>query len=109
MNYPALSLQKSMLKCRMALQIKVRRLLRAVLMIGVSVFAIVFLYRLTGAGSLNPVSAPAGTMNATEDIYDALVGSGSFDSSAVVASANGNALEISKCIIDIVDGGPGCP
>lgn len=94
----------------MALQIRVRRLVRASLMIGISVFAIVFLFRMTDAGSLTPPGvAVVPTMNTTSESYNALVGSGSFDSSAVAASANGNALEISKCIIDIVNGGPGCP
>jgi len=71
-----------------------------------SVVLIVGLFRLGEAGSLTPPAAPAGTMNEIEEVYDALVGS--YDSSAVVASRNGNALQISKCIIDKVNGSP-CP
>jgi hypothetical protein len=65
------------------------------------------LFQLTGAGSISPSAPPAGTMNSIEEIYDPLIGT--YDSSAVVADDDGNALEISKCIIDVVNGGPGCP
>lgn len=75
-------------------------------MVLVSVALIVGAFRLSVAGSLTPPAAPAGTMNELEEVYDALVGD--YDSSAVVASRNGNALEISKCIIDKVNGSP-CP
>lgn len=77
------------------------------LMVGISVFVIGFVFNLVGAGSLSPAAPPAGTMNTIEEAYDALVGT--YNSVAVVASANGNALEISKCIIDVVNGGAGCP
>jgi hypothetical protein len=75
-------------------------------MVAVSVGLIVGAFQLSGAGSLTPPAAPAGTMNEIEEVYDALVGD--FDSSAVVASRNGNVLEISKCIIDKINGSP-CP
>lgn len=91
----------------MAFHVDTRRVARSLLMIGVSVFAIAFLFNLVGAGSLTPLAAPASTMNTLEEIYDALVGA--YDSSLVVADDDGNALEISKCIIDVVNGGAGCP
>jgi hypothetical protein len=75
--------------------------------IGVSVVVIVFLFRLTTAGSLTPTAAPATSMESLEDVYGALVGT--FDSSGIVASKQGGAMEISKCIISAVTGGAGCP
>jgi hypothetical protein len=88
---------------------RMNRHTRSALVILLGFVSIAFAFRLVGAGSLTPSALPAGTMNTITEVYDALVGSGSFDSTAVTASANGNALEISKCIIDMVNGGPGCP
>jgi hypothetical protein len=85
-----------------------KRTARSLLITGVSVFLIGFVFRLVDAGSLTPPAPPvAGTMNTIEESYDALVGT--FDSSTVVQDDDGNALEISKCIIDVVNGGAGCP
>lgn len=74
----------------------------------VCMLIIVFAFRLSEAGTLAPTSPPAGSMRSLNEIYDALVGT-TYDSSAVVASRSGNALEISKCIIQKITGGTPCP
>jgi hypothetical protein len=86
---------------------RIQQFLRSVVIVGVSVFLVMTLFRLADAGSLTPSTAPAATMNSIEEIYESLVGT--YDSSAVVADDDGSALEISKCIIDVVNGGAGCP
>lgn len=84
-----------------------KRFLRGASVVGLSVFISFFLFRLSTAGSLTPSAAPASTMNSVEEVYNSLVGT--FDSSAVVASSQGNALQIAKCITSAMTGGPGCP
>jgi hypothetical protein len=75
-------------------------------MVVISVFVIALVFQVAGAGSLTPVAAPAGTMHALSDVYDALVGN--YDSSGVVASKQGSALQVTKCIINKINGSP-CP
>ncbi len=67
--------------------------------------SMVFLHEVY-AGSLTPSSSPAGTMHTVDAIYDSLAGS-TYDSSGISADNNGNALEITKCIILKTQGG-GC-
>ena len=70
-------------------------------------FLIVFgLFRLTTAGSLTPSAPPASTMHDLEELYAVLVGN--FDSSAVVASRQGDVMQVTKCIISKINGSP-CP
>ena len=83
---------------------------RALRNISVILFALVIIlgaFRLVGAGSLTPSATPAGTMNALSAVYAALVGT--FDSSSVVASKQGDAMQVTKCIILKVTGGTPCP
>jgi hypothetical protein len=80
--------------------------LRNASIVVLSILTVLTLFRLADAGTLTPSTAPAGTMNTTGDAYNALVGT--YDSSAVVGSRNGNALQISKCIISKLAGSP-CP
>lgn len=81
--------------------------LRGVAIVAVSIGILVAAFRLTEAGSLTPTAAPAGTMTSLNTLYASLA-SVSFDSSAIVASRSGGALEISKCIIARMTGGS-CP
>jgi hypothetical protein len=82
--------------------------LRNILVIVVSVFVLVFIFQFTEAGSLTPSVAPAGTLHSLENIWAPIASSG-YDSSGVVASKNGNALQIAKCIIQAMTGGSICP
>jgi hypothetical protein len=71
-------------------------------------FLIVFtFFRLTDAGSLTPDAAPAGTMHDLQEMYDVLVGT--FDSSGVVASKQGDVMQVTKCITQKISGGAICP
>ncbi len=72
--------------------------LRSFLVILVSVLVIVSVVRLTEAGPLSPLVAPAPTFRTLEEIFAPLASSG-YDSSGVTANKDGNALQISKCII----------
>jgi hypothetical protein len=85
---------------------KAKSFLRSILVISASILIVFFVFRLAVAGSLTPPGAPAGTMHSLQEMYDSLVGT--FDSSAVVANSNGDALQISKCIIAQITGGS-CP
>jgi hypothetical protein len=80
---------------------------RTVAMVGAAVFVLSLVFRVAGAGSLTPVVLPASTMQSVEEVYTLLVGT--FDSSGVVASKQGGAMEVSKCIISAITGGAGCP
>ncbi len=81
--------------------------LRGVAVVVASVGVLIAAFRLTEAGSLTPTAAPAGTMTSLNTLYASLA-SVSFDSSAIVASRSGGALQISKCIITRMTGGS-CP
>ena len=71
-------------------------------------FAIIFgLFRLTNAGSLTPFASPASTMHSLQEVYDVLVGT--FDSSAVVASKQGDVFQVTRCITQKITGGAICP
>lgn len=83
------------------------RLARGVLVVAFSIVIVTMLFRLTEAGPLDPSAPPASTSQSIEDIYQSLVGT--FDSSGVVASKSGSALQISKCIILKITGGTPCP
>ncbi len=85
---------------------KARSLMRSALMVVISVFVIALVFQAVSAGTINPVAAPAGTMHSLSEVYDTLVGT--FDSSAVVASRQGNVLQVTKCIIGKINGSP-CP
>lgn len=89
------------------MNMRVRKILRQSGVIGVSIFVIVSVFRLSRAGLLTPSSAPAGTFNAANEIFDALASAG-FDSGSVTAVKHGNALQISRCIINRITGGT-CP
>jgi hypothetical protein len=66
------------------------------------------LVRLAEAGVLSPTFVPTvSTMQSIEDTYDAIT-SDSYDSSLITADKNGNAFEISRCIINQLTGGT-CP
>lgn len=82
--------------------------MRNIFIIIISVLVLTVLFRLTEAGSLTPSAAPAGTMHSLEEIYAPLASSG-YDSSGVTAAKDGNALQISKCIILKITGGTPCP
>jgi len=82
--------------------------LRGVLIVALSVLVITIIFRVTEAGSLTPTVAPAGTGKSAEQVYAPLASSG-YDSSAVVANKNGNALQVAKCIINKMTGGTPCP
>ncbi len=90
----------------MAFRERMHSFFRSALMIAISVFVIVVAFRVVGAGVLSPVAAPAGTMKSAADLYDVLVGT--YDSSSVVASRQGSALQVTKCIIGKINGSP-CP
>jgi hypothetical protein len=79
-----------------------RRLRAVVLFFGVVITSLVL--RISYAGSLTPVAAPAPTMHTLSEIYNPLA-STSFDSSAITADSDGNALQITKCIISKQNGG----
>ena len=83
-----------------------RNMLRNLGVIVVSVTTIAFVFQLAGAGDLFPSSAPSGTMASVGDVYDVLVGS--FDSSSITASKSGSALNVSRCIIEQLQGNT-CP
>jgi len=73
-----------------------------------SVLVVGFIFRLTEAGSLSPVSAPADdSMPSLASISDALVGT-TFDSSGIASDSDGNVFEVTKCIIEKLNGTP-CP
>lgn len=88
-------------------QPRIKRTTRTLMVIVLSIIIVTALFRLTEAGSLTPSAAPASSMQSLDDLYQALVGT--YDSSAVVASNNGSALQISKCIILKITGGTPCP
>jgi len=81
-------------------------LVRNIAVIVVSVTTIAFVFQLAIAGDLFPSSGPAATMHTIEEVSDALVGS--YDSSTVAASKSGSVLNISKCIIEQLQGNT-CP
>jgi hypothetical protein len=81
---------------------------RDILVIVVSVVVVVFVFLLTEAGVLTPTVSPAGTLHTLENIWAPIASSG-YDASGVVASKNGNALQITKCIIQAMTGGSICP
>ncbi len=86
------------------------RFIRNVLVVAVSVFLVIAFFRLTEAGVLTPSAVPAagGTLHSLEEIYAPLASSG-YNSSAVVATKQGNALQVTKCIIAKMTGGTSCP
>ncbi len=83
-----------------------KRFCRNMLVVFVSVFIILGAFRLGNAGSLTPSSAPAATMHSLQEQYDALVGT--FNSSTITGSKNGDAFQVTKCIILKVTGGTPC-
>ncbi len=84
-----------------------RKFVRTAAMIAVSAAIVFGVFRLTEAGSLTPPASPAGTLDSVASLSDALFGT-AFDSSAITASSNGNVLEVTKCIIQRLNGGT-CP
>ena len=72
----------------------------------VSVVVVISLVRVVQAGSLTPIALPVATMNTLQDVYNALAGT--FDSSSVVASSTGNAIALSRCIMQKLAGNA-CP
>lgn len=81
--------------------------LRTIAIVVFAALAIFGAFRLTGAGSLTPSFVPAPTMHDLQELYSVLVGT--FDSSAVVASKQGDVMQVTKCIIQKVNGGTPCP
>ncbi len=79
---------------------------RSAAIVAVSVAVIFGVFRLTIAGSLTPPSAPAGTLDSVASLSNALFGT--FDSTGVTASANGDLLQVTKCIINRIHGST-CP
>lgn len=87
---------------------KIKVILRDATIIVLSTALIVWLYGIARAGSLNPGSGPtAGTLKTITNVYDPLA-SVSYDGSGVSASSTGNALQITKCILNKMRGGS-CP
>lgn len=87
---------------------KLKKIFRDTTIILLSVGIIVWLFSIARAGSLNPSSGPtAGTLKTITNVYDPLA-SISYDSSSVSASSTGNALQITRCIINKMRGGS-CP
>ena len=86
-----------------------KRRIRNALIIIVSVAVVTAVFRFTEAGSLTPPGiAVVPSLNTLSEIFAPLV-STSYDSSGVTADKNGNALQITKCIIQKVTGGTPCP
>ncbi|MEK7194682.1 MAG: hypothetical protein AAB667_00255 [Patescibacteria group bacterium] len=87
---------------------KIKTIFRDAAVIILSVGIIIWLYSIARAGSLNPGSSPTtGTLKTITNVYDPLA-SVSYDSSGVSASSTGNALQITKCILNKMRGGS-CP
>ncbi|OGN08280.1 MAG: hypothetical protein A2750_00465 [Candidatus Yanofskybacteria bacterium RIFCSPHIGHO2_01_FULL_45_42] len=86
---------------------KIKKLIRETAIIILSVLAIVAVFRLVQAGSLTPSASPASTFNTLSDIFNSLA-SGSYDSSAITANANGSSLQIMKCALQKIRTGS-CP
>ena len=72
--------------------------LRNLAVVVVIVLVIATGFRVVAAGLLDPSAAPASTMNTLASIFGALA-SPSYDASAISASTQGSALQISRCII----------
>ena len=83
------------------------RVVRGVFIVVFSIVIVTTLFRLTEAGSLTPIAAPASSSESFENLYSAIASAG-FDSSALSASKNGSALQIAKCIITKMTGGTPC-
>lgn len=86
---------------------KLKKVGREALIIVVGVFLIIYIMGTVQAGSLSPLAAPASTLKTLQEIFNPLASS-SYNSASVVASPNGNALQIMKCIISKLNTGA-CP
>lgn len=84
---------------------KLKKVLTDVLIIVVSIAAVLSVVRFVEAGSLTPPGSPASTLNTNQQIFDVLVASaGSTALGSATASAQGDALQITKCIIRKIQG-----
>ena len=90
----------------MSFSVQPKRTIRNVFVMLVAVLAVFGIFRLTGAGSLTPTLAPAATMHDLQELYSVLVGT--FDSSSIVPAKQGDAFQVTKCIIQKIKGSP-CP
>jgi len=63
--------------------------------------------RAVQAGSITPPASVTTTMNTAQDIYDAIASS-TYDSSSITSTLSGSVLQVTKCLIDKVNGAP-CP
>lgn len=78
--------------------------------IGVILFAVLIIggvYAWSGAGQIDPSTAPAPTYADMSAVYDAIASAG-YDSSAIASDSAGSAFGIAKCIIEKISGGS-CP
>lgn len=77
------------------------KIFRSLVIIAVSVSIVYFAFTVL-AGTLAPGAPPTQTMRSLNDIYTVM--GGNYNSSAVSGSANGNILEILKCITNKMNG-----
>ena len=61
--------------------------------------------RITEAGTITPPASVGVTMDTAQEVYDAIASS-TYNSSGVTSTLNGNILQVSKCLIDKVNGSP---
>lgn len=83
-----------------------KKFFRSVFIVAASVTILVVFFHLVSAGTLNPTGIPNSSMRSASEIYESLAGT--FDSSGIAASSNGDALQIAKCIIQRMAGNS-CP
>lgn len=83
---------------------RVKHLIATILIIGIDILTIFAIVKIVEAGSLSPSGAPSATMKSLQNIYDS-VASTSFDSSGISANADGNAIQVMRCIITKMQGG----
>lgn len=86
---------------------RIKKILREMLVVTVSLAAVASVVQWVQAGSLTPPGTPSATMRTLQEVYDTMVGT-TFDSTAITASASGSAIQITKCIIAKIRTGT-CP
>lgn len=82
-----------------------KKTLRSLSLVAIPAAIIYFAFNVL-AGNLSPGLPPAGTMRTLEEIYSVLAGA-SYVSPTVTPSANGNALQVLKCITNRMNTGVG--
>ncbi|KKS17762.1 MAG: hypothetical protein UU76_C0033G0002 [Parcubacteria group bacterium GW2011_GWC1_41_7] len=72
----------------------------------IAIIAMVYILKsdaMARAGVLTPATTTAPTMMSGSDIYSALVGT-NFSSATLTPTMNGNALQVTRCVIKRVEG-----